>query len=334
MLKRFFDFIKTGDSFILTTHDPPDADGLGAELVCAFILESRGKKCRIINASPTPEHFLFMDPDRRIEHWDALTHSPRDNPLGGGGSFPEASSLIILDTSDEYNIGATRKLLGRIKEVLVIDHHQPSPHSTLSGIIDPGAAATCEIAVEALLEAGLEPDRNTAAAAYAGIVYDTGFFAYSNTSLRTFRLALRLLEWGAVPYDAHRNLNESASRSVLLLQKQVLSTLELRCGDRVAVQVLRKEDLETTGAKFEDAGSFINMPLKAKEIEVSLLVKETLEGKIHCSLRSKGKVNVSKIAQSFGGGGHVSAAGFRSVFGIEETLARVLEKIESSLDKT
>jgi phosphoesterase RecJ-like protein len=116
------------------------------------------------------------------------------------------------------------------------------------------------------------------------------------------------------------------------LQKQVLSTLELRNGGRTAVQILRKEDLETSRASIEDAENFINVPLRSRDIMVSVLVKENREGQIRCSLRSKGKVNVSKIAQVFGGGGHVSAAGFKSKAGIEETLSGVLEKITAVLD--
>jgi phosphoesterase RecJ-like protein len=100
----------------------------------------------------------------------------------------------------------------------------------------------------------------------------------------------------------------------------------------VAVQILRKEDLEASQASFEDAENFINVPLRSRDIMVSVLVKENREGQIRCSLRSKGKVNVSKIAQSFGGGGHVSAAGFKSKDSIEETLSRVLEKITVFLD--
>jgi phosphoesterase RecJ-like protein len=118
----------------------------------------------------------------------------------------------------------------------------------------------------------------------------------------------------------------------LLLQKDVLSTLELRNQGRVAVQILRKEDLEASGAFFEDAENFINVPLRSRDIEVSVFIKENREGQIRCSLRSKGKVNVSKIAQAFGGGGHVSAAGFKSKENIEATLSKTLEKIAGVLD--
>jgi phosphoesterase RecJ-like protein len=120
----------------------------------------------------------------------------------------------------------------------------------------------------------------------------------------------------------------------LLLQKQVLSTLEILCEGKVAVQVLRKKDLEASGANFEDAESFINIPLKSLDVVVSILVKENLEGKIRCSLRSKGQINVSKIAQSFGGGGHITAAGFKSSNSIEDTLKKVIETVEKSLELT
>jgi phosphoesterase RecJ-like protein len=118
---------------------------------------------------------------------------------------------------------------------------------------------------------------------------------------------------------------ESASRGALLLQKQSLSTLEFYEEGRIAIQTLRKEDFLSCGANFEDAEILVNIPLKAKEVEVSLLIKETPEGEVRCSLRSKGKINVSKVAQVFGGGGHAHAAGFKSRLNQEETLKKLLE---------
>jgi phosphoesterase RecJ-like protein len=323
MLDQVLAFIDTYSSFILTTHDPADADGLGAELVFAAILKTKGKECHIINASAMPEIFLFMDPARLVEQWNADIH----------WDLLEKSALIIVDTSDEYNIGILRNVIERVQDIFVVDHHEPKPLATLGGLIDPGAAATCELAVEIAHAAGTALTTDTALAAYTGLVYDTGFFSYSKTSLHTFSAAHAMVAQGVVPYDVYRQLNENATIGALLLQKQVLSTLELYAAGTVAVQVVRKEDLAATGACFEDAEGFINIPLRAREIAVSVLVKETAEGKVRCSLRSKGTVNVSKIAQAFGGGGHVRAAGFRSSQNIEETLAAVIEKIEAALRK-
>jgi phosphoesterase RecJ-like protein len=186
-------------------------------------------------------------------------------------------------------------------------------------------------------------DKETATVLYAGLSYDSGSFAYSKTTARTFKAAHALVRAGAMPYEIYGELNESASTASLLLQRQILSTLVLHCGGRVAVLLLRKEDLAATGAHFADAESVINIPLKSKEVLVSIMVKENEDGEVRCSLRSKGGgqgtpsgprplVNVSKIAQQFSGGGHASAAGFRSDLTLEETLTRVLEKVKAAME--
>ena len=321
MLNTFFEFLGRHSSFIITTHDPADADGLGAEQILYQMINSIGKKVRLVNSSPIPEKFRFIDPDNTIEAWGNVKET-----------LPRVSALIILDTTDEYNIGELRDLIPYAVEIFVIDHHEPNKFSTFKGYVDNTASSVSELAVEIAQEAELKLTPESAMAAYAGIVYDTGFFAYPKTTSRTFRAALTLVEAGVKPYVVYRELSENSTTGTLLLQQKVFSTMKLNNQGRVAVQIFRKEDLETTGAYFEDAENFINIPLKSREIEVSILIKENKEGQTRCSLRSKGKVNVSKIAQGLGGGGHVSAAGFKSSKGPEETLAIVLTRVTEALD--
>jgi phosphoesterase RecJ-like protein len=323
MLEKVFEFFKKHESFILTTHDGADADGLGAELVFHRILREMGKTVFIFNDGEIADRFVFMDPGKKIRPWEGEKY----------GDLPEKSALLILDTSDEYHLGCMKELTRRVRENFVIDHHEPNQFSTFSGLMDPTASSTCEIAVEAVQAAGISLDRDTAMAAFAGLSYDTGSFAYIKTTARTFRAALALTEAGVRPYEVYRELNESASMGALLLRKKVISTLEIHGGGRIAALILPREYLESTGANFEDAESFSNIPLMTKEIAVSIMIKENLEGNIRCSLRSKGEVNVSKIAQQFGGGGHVTAAGFKSRLGIGETLRQVLGMVEPLLEK-
>jgi phosphoesterase RecJ-like protein len=322
MFEALFSFVRRHESFILTTHDPADADGIGAELVFARVLNHLGKQSRIINASPTAELFSFMDPSRCVEQWDARRH----------GTLPEQSALVMLDTADEYRIGSMREITATVREIFAFDHHEPSSRVPVLGL-QVSAASTCEMAVAFAAAAGAELDAQTALAAYAGIVYDTGGFAYAKTGAGTFAAAIQLLAYGVEPYAVYRALNESASTGALLLQKRALASLELHGNGAVAAQVIRKEDLAATGAHIEDAEGFVNIPLKARDIAVSILVKETPEGKVRCSLRSKGTVNVSKIAQSLGGGGHLTAAGFRSALSVDQTLAEVLAKVVQVLLK-
>ena len=317
-----FEFLNRHSSLIFTTHDTADPDGLGAELVLYCIALSMGKQVRIINSSPVPANFRFMDPDKIIETWD-------EKP----GSIPEGTALVILDTTDEYYIGKIKEFIPRAAEIFVIDHHEPNQFCTFQGYIDPTSSSTSEIVVGLAAAARIKISAEFAAAAYAGIVYDTGFFAYPKTTSRTFKAALALAKTGINPNKIYRELNENASTGAVLLMKTILSTLEIHNQGRVAVQILRKEDLEKCGANFEDAENFINIPLKSKEIEVSIFIKENEEGQIRCSLRSKGNVNVSKIAQTMGGGGHTTAAGFKSSLTLPETLTEILSKVSEKLDK-
>ena len=323
MFDNVLSFIDRHQSFILTTHDPPDADGLGAELVFAAILKKKEKACRIVNAVPVQGYFRFMDHSSAAEVWDSEKHT----------SFAEQSALLVLDTCDEYHIGSMREVMKKVEETFTFDHHEPKPHTKLSGFIDATASSTSELAIELASSQGVTLDPYTATAAYAGIVYDSGFFAYPKTSIRTFNAAIKVIEWGAAPNYIYRQLMENGSYAALLLQKQALSTLEFHADKRIAVIVLRKEDLVFSGAEFDDAEGFVNIPLKAQEVEVSILIKEKPSGEVRCSLRSKGKVNVSKIAQGFGGGGHVTAAGFRSSLSTEETLKKLLYDVKERLEK-
>jgi phosphoesterase RecJ-like protein len=321
MIDKLKAFIQRHDLFILTTHDPADADGLGAQLVFACILRKNGKRFRIINSSPIPEKFIFMDRQGIIEKMDTEKHN----------ALPEQAAVIMLDTADLHNIGQMRDLVCRAKEVFIIDHHEVISTSHFQGICDPKAASTCELTVEMAVAMGVTMELETAFAAYTGMVYDTGFFAYQKTSPRSFRAAITLLELGVNPTEVYQELRENAALRSLLLQKKAFTSLEIHCNGQVASQALRHEDFAQTGAVNDDADGFVNAPLRAREIMVSVMVKENGKGKVKCSLRSKGDIDVSKIAHDFGGGGHINAAGFKSNLNVDDTLALVLTKITGYL---
>jgi len=314
-------FLERHNLFILTTHDPADADGLGAQLVLVCILRGLGKQFRIINSSPIPEQFKFMDRQGIIEILDTEKHN----------ALPEQAAVIMVDTADLHNIGQMRDLVCRAKEVFIIDHHEIMSASHFSGICDPTAASTCEMAVELAAAMGVVIEDGAAFAAYTGMVYDTGFFAYQKTSARSFRAAITLLELGVNPTGAYQKLCENTATRSLLLQKRAFASLEIHCNGRAASQVLRMEDFAETGAVNDDSDGFVNVPLRAREIVVSVMVKESRKGKVKCSLRSKDNIDVSKIAHDFGGGGHVNAAGFKSDLNVDQTLALTLTKIKGYL---
>jgi phosphoesterase RecJ-like protein len=324
LYEKLIEFIGRHDFFLITTHDPADADGLGAQLVLACILRKQGKQFHIVNASPMPKQFRFMDPDGIVESWDVEKH----------GTLPEQMAVIMVDTADMHTLGQMRDAVCRAKEVFFLDHHEIISNPRFLGICDSSAASTCELAVELAEDMGVALDLQSAFAAYIGIAYDTGFFAYPKTTPRTFRAALVLLGVGVKPHEVHRHLNENMASTTMLLQQKAVSSLTLHCDGRVATQVLRQKDFAETGAARDETSGFVNFPLKCSDIVVSLMLKEDTDGKVRCSLRSKeGTVNVSKVAYEFGGGGHITAAGFKSSLSIDQALAVALAKISEVLGK-
>jgi len=291
-------------------------------LVLAAALESLGKRVRILNSEALAERYAFMDPKKRVQ-------ARKD---GEFAPYTDGYVLAVMDTSDETNLGsAAGQILGGAKEVFFLDHHEQAPGNRLDGYADTTASSTSELALEIIGRLGARLDPISARAAYAGIVFDTGSFIYPKTTARTFRAAVALVEAGAVPNEIYKAMYESASVGALLLQQRVLSSMELAGDGRVAIQTMLKADLEAAGANYDDAEPLINIPLHSKNIEVSILIKENAEGRLRCSLRSKGEVNVSTIAQSFGGGGHRTAAGFKCPQGLAETKSEVLQKVSAAL---
>ncbi|MCX7024113.1 MAG: DHH family phosphoesterase [Spirochaetes bacterium] len=317
--------IRERDSFILTSHEFCDADGLGAEYALAVSLKAIGKKARILNEEPPASKFAFMDRRGIVETLD-------DPPEGLPD--PSGALLVIMDTNDTQFIGRMADAyLPRTAGYFMIDHHDPKKNDPATSYLDPQASSTCELVFRIIRAMDIPLEHDVAEALFAGIVYDTGSFIYPKTSAETFHTALELVRAGVQPFVIHNLMYESSSIGVLLLRKKVYSTLELRAGNRIAIQLMTRDDLASSpGASYEDGEDLINMPLHGKDVEVSLLFKQNTDGVLRCSLRSKGLINVAHIAQGFGGGGHGTAAGFKCPLPLELMREKVVETISEILD--
>ena len=314
---QFKRLIDTYTNFFLTCHETPDGDAIGAEVALYHALLSLGKKVRIINADPAPDKYRYLCKPDTVE----LIHSMKAAPDPGG-------VLIILDTNDIHNIGdVAEKLLPHVVEYFIIDHHESGEDISSGRVIEASASSTCEILFKIFSELGIIVSREMAIALYTGIIYDTGCFVYPKTTAFTFSAAEKLVQAGAGPYNLYTAIYESNSVSSLKLHARVLSSLELYYNEQVAVLTMRKECIDEAGALYEEADTLINIPLHSEKIRVSLFFKENTEGLLRCSLRSKGNINVSDIAQKYGGGGHRTAAGFKSPFPLDQIQKMVLQDL-------
>ena len=316
-------YFLANDSYIVASHEGPDADGLGASYALALALRSLGKTALATVPAGIPPKYRFVD---KAGLFLSLS-DPGALPVR-----PEDSTFVVVDTHDPSYLGPkAERILAAARAHLVIDHHEPSDEPGPFELIDPAASSSCELVYLLIRRLGAQLSLDAAEALFAGMVYDTGSFAYPKTGEQTFSLAAELIRIGVQPYAVHSQLYESGSIGFLMLQKAVLCTLELHAENKIAVQTLRRSDLASSGATYEDAEDLVNTPLQGRSVEVSLLFKENMEGRLRCSLRSKGLVNVAHIAQTFGGGGHRTAAGFTCTAPLEPTKADVLKTIGSVL---
>jgi len=315
-------FLERNRKFVITAHETPDGDALGAEFAMLRALLQLGKAAFICNADPAPENLTFVEPLHRPLVLRAEHELPADIA---------EHALLILDVNDVHNLGSVgRLLLPRVREYFIIDHHDSDNDTDLSAPnhIEQGASSTCEILYQLFREIGVTLDLHMAQALYMGIVFDTGSFIYPKTTALTLRIAHELVALGVNPNQVYSNLYESHSLSSLVLMSRVLSSLTLHCSGRVAIQSMPRQLLEETRARYEEADQFINIPLRSREVRVSVFFKQNVEGLWRCSLRSKGPIDVAAIARSYGGGGHRTAAGFKCARPIAAVQAEILDGLQ------
>jgi phosphoesterase RecJ-like protein len=314
------EYFKAHDDYVVVSHDGPDADGIGSAYALVSALQALGKRAAAAASDALPPKFRFIDA-RGVFHSLAAGDLP----------FPPRTAVVV-DTHDLSYVGArVEALLSLAPDCFIVDHHEPKGERIEPSLLESSASSSSELVFLIAKRLGVALPVDAAEALFAGIVYDTGSFAYPKTGAVTFECARELVELGVKPYAVHNRMYESSSIGVLILQKTVFSSLELHAENRIAVQTLKRADLAGSGAAYEDAEDLVNMPLQGRTVEVSVLFKENLEGKLRCSLRSKGKVNVAHIAQSFGGGGHKTAAGFTCLSPLERAEADVLQTIVRAL---
>ena len=303
-LAAAIDFLNRTQRFIITAHETPDADALGSECAMLRALRSMGKEAVILNADQTPHKFAYLDPDGIVKVIEDAQSLPADIA---------EYSLLILDTNDVRNIGAVGSLvLPRVREHFIIDHHERDLDDEAGGnVIQKSASSTCEIVYQLLREMNVTIDLPMAQALYTGILFDTGCFIYPKTTALTFEIARDLVSIGVRPNFVYARIYESNSISALMLQSSVLGTLELSYSNHVAILTMPRQMLLDCKASYEEADQLINIPLKSEDVRVSVFFKESPEGRLRCSLRSKGNINVADVAMQFGGGGHTTAAGFK-----------------------
>ena len=318
MFQQISDLIGRYRVFLITAHERLDGDALGSELALYHMLRKMGKEATIYNQDGTPENYRFLDGSDRITH-----------ELPPLEAFDAA---FILDCSELERVGREAEKIAAIPHLVNIDHHFSNGEFSQTRFIDPLASSTGELICRLLAHMGVATTREMATCLYTAILTDTGGFRYANTGEGTLLAAAGLVADGANPQWISENVYETNSLARIRLLTAVLPTLTIDEGGRVGSLTVSQQALETAGASPDHVEGFVDFPRSIRGVEISVLYAELPDGRFKLSLRSKGKVNVERVARVFGGGGHINAAACRMEGKIDDIHRRVLEAIRTSGD--
>src|SRR5437868_2515811 len=290
MLEDVLRHIGQHERFVLTSHARPDGDAVGSALACCQVLRALGKHADVVLHDGVPRIY------RSLPFADQVVQSSRVV-----GSY-EAAIILECDS-----IHRTRLEGLEDRFLISIDHHASGRPFANVNWIDPHAVATAEMVFRLAREAGVKFSPEIATCLYTALMTDTGSFMFQGTNENTFALARELVLAGADAAHCARGIYFAHSAAKLRLLGEALRTLNQE--GHLAWAWVTQKQMESCGAKEEDCEGLVNYVLSIGEVEIAAFFRELPDGRFRVSLRSKGKLDVARIAAEFGGGGHTCASG-------------------------
>jgi len=311
-MDRIIEHLTNSRKVLVASHANPDGDAIGALIALGLALDSAGKDVTLYNESPIPAVYRFLGGVSRVV-----------NRLDAECDYPTA---IVLDCGSLERLGMEADRIERLPVVINIDHHMTNTRFGTYQCIDTAASATSQIVYHLIRKLGVAIDKDMATALYTGILTDTGSFRFSNTGRDAFAICEALIACGADPYNVAQNVYGKYSLGRIKLLNLALDSIEITAGGKLSLMALTNDMFKETGTHPEDVDGMINYARRIEDVRVAVLIREQLNGAkkaYHVSLRSDGSVDVAAIAAVYGGGGHLTAAGFN----VESTLAELKEEI-------
>jgi len=295
VLSQVVELIENKQKFGITTHIKPDGDGVGSSLGLCWLLRSLGKTAEVIVRGDVPHSYKNLPGADEIRDVEKI-----DNNY---------DAVFVIECSNLERPG----IRGLDNQFTVnIDHHATSEHFGTINWIDSTASAVGEMIYNLCKAIGGRVTKEIAECVYMALVTDTGSFHFSNTTERTLKVASELVKAGVRPAEISEAVYNNYPWSRIELMRQVLGTVKRDDTGRVAILRQTLAMREASGAVDGDNNGFVNIPLAAREIAAVVYMREVGPDSFRVSLRSKSNINVARVAEKHGGGGHKNAAGLRA----------------------
>jgi len=302
--------IVSATNILVSSHARPDGDAIGSMLACGMMLEQLGKHAALVLSDRVPLIYRWLPCVETIAHSEHI-----------GNDY----DLVILLECDSVERSRLEGLDGL--RIINIDHHASGRAFADINWIEPDASAVAEMVFELAVAAGAGLTADMATCLYTALLTDTGSFCYEGTDARTLELATELVNLGARPAQIAREVYFSNPLSKMVLLGAALSTLQ-RDG-RVAWLWVSHEDMLRSEAAEEDCEGIVNYAIAIAGVDVAVLLRELPDHRVRLSLRSKGVVDVARVAETFEGGGHANASGCTLPGPLQDATATILQRLRT-----
>ena len=326
--KEIVNKIKLSKSIILTAHINPDGDALGSLLAFYFMIDEYCKKnnmekmIKIVVDDKLPKYMRHFEDTELIWSYEKFGEEFKHN-FQNDEKF---DLFISLDCANEERYGKAIEIKKLSKKSINIDHHiSNTEHADFNYVED--ICSTGELLYQFLEIFEIELREKIAKYMYLGIINDTGNFRHDNVTEHTFFVCSKLIGAGVNNHKIANIIFEVSEKKVGFIG-ELYKNKKINERYKFISYYLTQEKMKELSIEKDDTDGAAEMLLKIEGMELSLFVREDVDGSLKGSFRANDKYNVNKIASIFGGGGHIKAAGFKTNLSFEEILEKTYQELE------
>ncbi len=305
----------------IVTHRNPDGDAYGSSLGLYWFLVKTGHDVTVVSPNDCPEFLKWLPGEDQIQIFESN--------LERGKEIMHAAELVFtLDFNAFHRLGEVMEpVMEEIQPIYVmIDHHQQPDDYADFEFVDSSMSSTSEMIYQFIERLGQNDliDKDIASCLYAGILTDTGSFRFPATTSATHRVVANLLDKGANNADIYNRIHDVNTYSRMQLLGRALDNMVVLDRFHTAYITLSQNELNKYKFQRGDTEGFVNYALSIKNVMFAAIFIEDRKQKIvKISFRSVGEFSVNEFARThFDGGGHVNAAGGRSLLSLDETVKK------------
>ncbi len=313
--KEIASVLNASRTILLYPHVSADGDALGSCTAICKALRMSGKECYILVEEELPLNLKFLDKGYCTDDQNIIE---------------DVDVSFCVDCGDETRFPNRTEKFAQGRTSICLDHHRTTKDFCDYNYVVPEASATGELVFDLLKEMGTPADVEIGEAIFAAITTDTGNFQYSNTTRRAFEIMTELLDWGVDTNKVSVQLYENIRLERKIIESMAFSTMNMLADGKAAIAYVTQEMIEQSGALSEETENVIQQLRSIAGVEYAAFLKEKGENLVRLSLRAKTEGDVAVIAEKFGGGGHIKAAGATLEMPIEEAVAAVTAELEAA----